>query len=95
MHTITTLILNNNFSSQRRYAFIRCTGGVTPRSMIPSTIPRYRIIQLQAQFPMPNTIQNLIPRHRYNADTTHLDAIGDESSAVQQALIRGMAVLKS
>jgi len=68
-----TLISSYGVAIERRYADIRCTGGMAPPRTIPSTIQntiqRYRIMQLQARVPMRNTIPNQIPNHSYNADT--------------------------
>jgi hypothetical protein len=46
---ITTLISNYEFSMERRYACIRCTGGMAPPSTIQGTIHRCRIKQLHAR----------------------------------------------
>jgi hypothetical protein len=62
---ITTLISNYKVSIERRYACIRCTGGMAPPSAIQSTIQRFRIKHLQARVSIPNQI----PSHSYNADT--------------------------
>jgi hypothetical protein len=79
---IPTLNLNYEVSMERRYTCIQCTGGMAPPSTIPSTIPssihsttqstiqKYRIEQLHARVPMPNTIPNQIPSHSNNAYTT-------------------------
>ena len=57
---IMTLKSNYKVSMERRYACIRCTGGMAPPSTIPSTlqstIQRYGIMQLHARVPIPNTI---------------------------------------
>jgi hypothetical protein len=44
---------------------------------------------------MPNTIPNQIPSYSYNADTAHLEAVRDKSSAEQRSLTRGMTVPES
>jgi len=55
-----TLISIYEVTIERRYADIRCTGGMAPPSTILSTIQtsiqRYPIMQLHALVPMPNTI---------------------------------------
>jgi hypothetical protein len=49
-------------------------------------------MHLHARVPMPNTILNQIPSYCYNADTLHLEAVRDKSSAEQRSLKRGMTV---
>jgi hypothetical protein len=82
---ITTLISKHEVTIERGYADTRCSGGMAPPSTIPSTlqstIQRYRIMQLHARVPMPNTILNQILSHSYNADTSQ--AVRDESLAEQ------------
>jgi len=71
-----TLISNYEVTLERRYADIRCTGGIAPPSTIPTTIqstfPRYRIMQLHARVPMPNTIPNQIPSHTATMPIPHI-----------------------
>jgi hypothetical protein len=60
-----TSISSYEVTIERRYADIRCTGGMAPPSTIPSTtqstIQRYRIMHLHARVSMPNMIPNEIP----------------------------------
>jgi len=58
---ITTLNSNYELSMERRYACIRCTGGMAPmstilstiQSNIQSTIQRYRIMHVHTPVTMP------------------------------------------
>ena len=68
-HDLDFILCNQAVTMERRYADIRCTGGMVPLSTIQSTIQWYRIMQLQARVPMRNMIPNKIPSHYYNADT--------------------------
>jgi len=73
---ITTLISNYEVTLERRYADIRCTGGIAPPSTIPSTtqstIPRCRIKLLYARLTMPSTIPDQIPSHTATMPIPHI-----------------------
>jgi len=83
---------------ERGFEDIVCSSGMPPPSMIPSTthrtipgtIQRYRIIQVHARVPVPNTIPNQIPSYSYNADTAL--ALRGQSLVKQRSLKKGMTV---
>jgi len=73
------MISSYEVTIERRYADTECTGGMAPPSTIPSTIQciihRYRIMQLQARVPMPNTIPNQIPGHTATMPIPHISKL--------------------
>jgi len=77
---ITSLISNYEVSTERRYACVQRTGGMSPpstrlttvQSTSQGTIQRYRIKQLHARVTMPSTIPDQIPSHTATMPIPHI-----------------------